>query len=128
MDDALSKMIPELTSQVELLDGRSCKLESNIHKLDKKLEEVKNSYSTCRNTVDREIEDRIAQLRKQQKKLKQELTKEEEKQVNKSSNIHDPQVPSFILVSGKQDDSYMIQGVLQKHHQLTCTIFLWSLI
>ena len=115
MDDALSKMIPELTNQVELLDGSSCELESNIHKLDKKLEEVKNSYSTCRNTVDREIEDRIAQLRKQQKKLKQELTKEEEKQVNKSSNIHDPQVPSFILVSGKQDDSYMIQGVLQKH-------------
>ena len=82
MDDALSKMIPELTKQVQLLEERSLKVEKNIQELGKHLDDIKNSFNTCRNSVDREIEERIVQLREQQSKLKQELTKEEEKQVN----------------------------------------------
>ena len=81
VDDALSKMIPQLTDQVKLIQERSCFIEKNIQKLDKNLDEVKKNFSTCRNSIDKEIEERIAKLRKQQKKLKQELTEEEEKQV-----------------------------------------------
>ena len=88
MGDALSKMIPELTNQVELLEESFCEVERSIKELDKILEEAKNNFSTCRNTVEREIQNRIAQLREQQKKLKQELTEEEEKQASKSDNIY----------------------------------------
>ena len=82
VDDALSKMIPELTNQVKLIQERSCLVENNIQELDKNLDEVEKSFSTCSNSIDKEIEERMVKLREQQKKLKQQLTEEKEKQVH----------------------------------------------
>ena len=88
VDDALSKMIPELTNQVRLIQERSCLVENNIKKLNNNLDEVEKNFSTCSNNIDKEIEERFAKLRDQQMKLKQELTEEKEKQVHKQGWQH----------------------------------------
>ena len=81
VQSALDRLAPDINQDLKSLNESLKTIDQGVEQFNVELEEVEKNFKQCSDAVDKEAEDRIGKIRREQHKMTAELAKKKQTQV-----------------------------------------------